>query len=322
MNRKTVKNALFICVILILVLVVVYSGLRILESTLFLHTPAEVTSKTITHKGEKYYPRQDITVVMVMGINQTGKVVPTEFNDGGPADMLMLMVFDERTESCSVLSLNRDMMVDMPVLNDTGRAVGVFYGQLGYAHTFGDGMEVSCENVRKTVSNLLKGVTIDYYFSMNMDAISVLNDAVGGVTVNITDDFSAVTDSLPMGRVTLNGDQAVTYVQTRWNVSDHLNINRMERHKEYMRNFVPALQDNLENKPGFVVEAYEKVSDFIVTDCTIQILSRLETDYGDYEVDRFLTLEGENVLGDVYYEFYPDEEKMMDLILELFFDPK
>ncbi len=322
MNRKQVKNALFIAVILILVLVVLYSGLRILESTLFLHVPAEVVSKTITHDGVKYYPRQDITVVLVMGINQSGKVVPTEFNNGGPADMLMLMIFDEKTETCNVLSLNRDMMVDMPVLNETGRSVGIFNGQLGYAHTFGDGMEVSCENVRRTVSNMLHGVNVDYYFSMNMDAISVLNDAVGGVTVNIVDDFSAVTDSLPMGQVTLMGQQAVTFVQARWYVSDHLNINRMERHKEYMRNFVPALQEKLEKQPGFVVEAYEKVSDFIVTDCTVQILSRLEADYGDYEVDRFLSFEGDNVLGEEYYEFYADEEKMMDLILELFFDPK
>ena len=33
MNRKIAKNAVFVCIILILVLVVLYSGLRILEST-------------------------------------------------------------------------------------------------------------------------------------------------------------------------------------------------------------------------------------------------------------------------------------------------
>ena len=41
---------------------------------------------------------------------------------------------------------------------------------------------------------------IDYYFSMNMDAISILNDAVGGVTVEVTDDFSQVDATIGKGQ--------------------------------------------------------------------------------------------------------------------------
>ena len=58
----------------------------------------------------------------------------------------------------------------------------------------------------------------NYYISMNMDAIAILNDAVGGVTVNVTDDFSAVDPSITKGEVTLKGDQALTFIQTRKDV--------------------------------------------------------------------------------------------------------
>lgn len=323
MNRKLLKNAVFVCIILVLVLVVLYSGLRILESTVLFQdeTTMQTTSRTIQRDGIKYYPRQDITVVMLMGIYQDGPAAATQINQAIPVDMITLMVFDQQTRQCNLLSLNRDMMVDIPVLEESGRQYGVLYGQLALAHTFGDNLEMSCENVRMTVSNLLYGVKIDYYFSLNTDAIAVLNDAVGGVTVNVVDDFSQVDPTLTKGELTLMGRQALNYVQARWYVGDELNLSRMERHREYMHNFAAALRQKMEQETGFVVRAYEQVAPYIVTDCTVPILSRLEQDYSDYTLGETYTVAGENVLGDIY-EFYPDEEALDALILKLFYAPK
>ncbi len=323
MNKKQRSKLLFIGVILILVLVVLYSGLQILESTVFFEGAGsmQTTSKTIVRNGVKYYPRQDITVILVMGINQTGKVEPTQFNHGGAVDMVTLLILDQKSETAKALVLNRDMMVDMPILNNAGREVGVFNGQLAYSHTYGDGMEVSCENVRKTVSNLLYGLQIDYYISINMNTISLLNDAVGGVQVTVVDDFSAVTPDLPIGDVVLKGEQAVTYLQTRWDVGDELNLSRMERHKVYMNSFVQAFKDKASDDVAFVTSTYNSITDYIVTDCTLPVFSRLISDYSSYPLAQMLTVEGENVLKDNYYEYYADEDALDALILELFYAP-
>lgn len=323
MNKKMRLKLLFVAVILVLVLVVLYSGLQILESTVFFKNTdqSQTASKVIIKDGVKYYPRQDITVILLMGVNQSGTVVPTEHNHGGAVDMVVLMVFDQKTKTCNLVNLNRDMMVDMPMLNTYDKPQGTYYGQLAYSHTYGDGMEVSCENVKTTVSNFLNGIYIDHYFSLNMDAIGVLNDAVGGVTVTVVDDFSAIDPQIPMGTVTLFGEHAVNFVQARGNVGDELNISRMERHKEYMRSFVNALKAKLSEGEGFFLNTYEKVSDYIVTDCSLQVLSRLESDYRDYPMGEVMTISGENILGEIYYEFYPDEEARMDLLLELFYAP-
>ncbi len=323
MDKKMRLKLLFATVILVLVLVVLYSGLQILESTVFFKNPdqSQTTSKVIVKDGVKYYPRQDITVILLMGINQSGPVVPTQHNHGGAVDMVALMVFDQKTGTCNLVNLNRDMMVDMPMLNAYDKPQGTYYGQLAYSHTYGDGMEVSCENVKTTVSNFLNGIRIDHYFSLNMDAIGVLNDAVGGVTVTVVDDFSAVDPQIPMGTVTLLGKHAVNFVRARGNVGDELNVSRMERHKEYMRGFVKALKGKFSEGEGFFLNTYDFVSDFIVTDCSLQVLSRLETDYRDYSMGEVLTVAGENKLGEVYYEFYPDEDARIDLLLELFYAP-
>ena len=115
----------------------------------------------------------------------------------------MLLVFDENARECTVLYLYRATMLNMDVLGVRGEYAGTAYGQLALAHTYGTGLEDSCQNVKNTLMKYIHGLTIDYYVAMNMDAIPVLNDAVGGVTVTVVDDFSKVNPTITMGELTL-----------------------------------------------------------------------------------------------------------------------
>ncbi len=324
MDKKSRRKLLYVGVILVLVLVILFSGLQILESTVFMGGQhwLQTQSRVQIRNGVRYYPRKDITIVLLMGINQTGPVVPTEYNQGGSVDMLALLVFDEQTKQCNVFSLNRDMMVYMPRLKEHGKEKGTLYAQLAYSHAFGDGMRDSCKNVCKTVSNILYGVHVDHYISLNMNAIEIINDSVGGVTVNITDDFSAVDATLTKGEVHLLGKHAVNFLQTRWDVGDELNLSRMERHKEYMRNFVPAVKAMIQENGLYVLETYAMLEPYIVTDCTSANFQQLAVDYGDYKLGDIYTVAGENILGETYWEFYADEQALDDLVISLFYAPK
>lgn len=325
MKRRNLGKILFSCIALILVLVIVYGGLRILESTvLFAGQEMEVNvRKTITEDGVDYFPRQDIRVILLMGVDQEGVVQASdEPNHGNAVDMVALMVIDEAAQACTVLNINRDTMLDMPVLNEKGLEIDTFHGQLAYSHTYGTGVEDSCENTRKTVSNFLYGIPIDYYIAMNMDAVAILNDAVGGVPVNVVDDFSEVDKTIPMGQVTLMGEQARTFVQTRWNVSEDLNLARIERQKEYMEQFAKQFRAAVNMGENFILTTYDEVAPYLVSDLPVSTLTGMVERYQAYPITRMLSLEGENVLGRTYYEFYPDEEKLHDLILELFYAPK
>ena len=324
-KRTAAKKAAYSAAILVLVLVMIFSGLRILESTVFNRERGEETlvSKTITRDGVDYFPRQDITVVLVMGIDQTGPVEDSgSYNNSGAADTVMLVIFDEKNEECRVLALNRDTMLEMPVLGIGGKQAGTYYGQLALSHTYGSGLEDSCENTRNTVSNFLYGINIDYYVSMNIDAISILNDAVGGVKVNVTEDFSQIDPTIGMGEVTLNGEQAINYVRTRKEVGDQLNISRMERQRGYVDGFLTAFRAKQEQDSSFVVTVYEEISPYIVTDCSGNTMANLLEKYADYEIVEIVSPEGENFLGNEYYEFYVDEEALDELIIRLFYAPK
>ena len=96
-----IGKIVYYSLILVLVLVIIFCGLQILESTLFKPTSGTVAppSKTITRDGVEYFPRQDITVMLVMGIDEFGPMQSSgESYNPGAADMVTLLIFDEKNE--------------------------------------------------------------------------------------------------------------------------------------------------------------------------------------------------------------------------------
>ena len=319
-------NVVLIIAILILVLVLVYSGLRILESTVFTkstgHTQ-DAPSKTIHRDGVDYYPKQDITVVLVAGVDTEGPMVSSEsYNNSAEADMVALLIFDESSQKMNVIHINRDTMTDVQVLGVGGKKAGTIYAQLALAHAYGSGLRDSSENLRDTVANLMYNVQIDYFITFNMDAISILNDAVGGVTVNVTDDFSAIDPTIPTGQVTLTGQQATNFLRSRYGLGDQMNLTRMERHQEYMQGFLTALRSKTQADATFLLSTCEQVEPYMVTNCTTGSISGLMERYGDYELGDMLTLKGENYTGNEYMEYHLDEQALDALILRYLYDPK
>ena len=324
-KRKSLKDVLLFCVLLILLLVMLYSGLRILESTVLRNEEPVVqqTTKTIVRDDQEYFPRQDVTVMMVLGIDQYGPVESSHYyRNEGSADSIMLLVFDETAKDYTVLYLNRDTMLNMDVLGVKGEYAGTTYGQLALAHTYGAGLEDSCENVKNTLMKFLHGLTVDYYVAMNMDAIPILNDAVGGVTVHVTDDFSKVNPTITMGELTLRGDQVVDYVRTRKDVGDQKNVTRMQRQKEYVDGFLNALMEKEQENIEFALTLYEQVAPYIVTDCSSTTLSGMLDRYAEFTLKEVVTPVGENIIEDDHYAFYVDEEKLDELIVQIFYVPK
>lgn len=325
-KKEKRQRIILICAMLVLIFVAIFSGLQILEATVLpgIVSPSEANpSKTITRDGVEYFPRQDITVVMVLGIDQHGPVQDSGYHKNpGAADMVMLLVFDETAKEYSVLQLNRDTMLDMNVLGIRGENAGTYYGQLALAHTYGSGLADSSVNVKNTLMNYIHGLTVDYYVTMNMDAIPIVNDAVGGVTVTVVDDFSEVNPSITKGEITLRGDQVLDFVQTRKNVGDQKNTTRMERQQEYMTSFLKTLKEKAKEDAELAVKLYDQVSPYMVTDCSAETLSSMLNRYMDYTMAEIISPEGESRVVDGYYEFYVDEDKFEDLIVEVFYKEK
>jgi anionic cell wall polymer biosynthesis LytR-Cps2A-Psr (LCP) family protein len=131
-----------------------------------------------------------------------------------------------------------------------------------------------------------------------------------------------VDPSIGMGQITLMGDQSIHYVRTRKDVGDQLNLSRIQRQQTYLDGFVAAFREKQKTETEFIIAAYEQVQPYLVTDCSANAISGMVDRFSGFQVTEVVTPEGRNELGEEYYEFYVDEQKLDELILRLFYAPK
>lgn len=271
--------------------------------------------------GAFYIPKTNIESYLFMGIDVSGEAKPIDgYLGGGQADVQMLVVLDHEAQSWQLLQLNRDTMTDVPVLGPDGSVQRTEFQQLALAHAYGNGYKQSCVNVVNTVSALLGGQSINGYYSLNLDGIAIVNDAVGGVPVTITSDFSLVDDSLPLGEtVTLTGQQAETFVRGRKNVDDQTNIARMARQRVYLTSLFERLKQQDDNT---ILKVYDDVFPYTVTDMGSKSVTEMIGYLRSYEELPILTIDGEAKVEDDHWAYYLDETSLQNTILQLFYQPQ
>ncbi len=324
-NGVSMRKVLLSVIAFAILFAVCYSGLHILESTVFNKEPE--SSESNGNESEKddsgYFLRRDITTLLLIGVDEMGPAVDSGYHvNDGAADVVALVIFDEKTEKINIIALNRDSMVEMPVLGFGGIEAGTTFGQLALSHTYGNGLEESCENTVKTVEMLMGDITIDYYAALKMGGLPMLNDAVGGVTVNVTDDFSSIDPDITMGEYTLMGDEALAFVRSRKDLGDQLNVSRMERHREYVGGFMRSLKVKMDEDSSFAFELIAAVDGYLVTDCSGNTLMSMAERYENYELGEIVSPLGESVLGELYYEFYIDPIDLASTVNRLLYTEK
>ena len=280
-------------------------------------------AKYVTIGGEERRLDPDITTLLLIGTDDMEQEQHEGHRSQAMADYLALAILNSREKTCTILQIDRNTMTEVPVLGSNGKSIGTTTHQICYAYAYGDGLKLSCENTADAVSQLLCGVPVDNYLSLAMGAIPILNDTVGGVTVTIEDDFTGVDDTLIQGKtIHLTGEHADNFVHARMGMpGDDSNTSRMRRQAVYVTALAEAIREKLEEDDGFVLTLFSAVADYLITDCAIDELSWLSGDLDAYTLEGFVSMEGKNVKKELI-EFYPDEEKLQKLVIELFCVPE
>lgn len=281
-------------------------------------------SEDLVYYREAWYrPRKGLETVLAIGVDQAA-VDGTLRRDQAyeQADFLLLLVIDRENESCSAIHINRDTMAEISMLDDnTNEALGTMTAQLALAHTYGNSPTARCRNTVAAVSGLLYGIEIDYYFALTMDGIVLLNDLAGGVTVVVMDDLSEVDSELVQGEaVTLQGRQALAYVQARRGLEDPSNLRRMERQRQYLESLQKQLRLCVEGDGSFITSTILELNEYLTSDCSVEKMSALADLLEEYGVAEYRTLEGEATMGEKYVEYYVDEAAARDMVMEMFYE--
>ena len=277
------------------------------------------------YNGRWYRLRDGLETCLVLGIDKfsdyTATFVEGDLLNDLQSDVLLLMIEDKAAGVWTALQLNRDTMCEIRRLGISGEKTGTVFQQLCLSHTYGSGGKDSCRNSVKAVSRLLYDVPIDHYYAVTMDAIPVLNDLVGGVTVHVDDDLTAADPVLVQGTdVTLHGDQALHFVRARMSVADGTNLSRMNRQRIYLDALYPKMRTTLQNDGSFALKMANTLTDYSVSDLIPEELAKLAERLNNEKYQGIVTTPGEAREGERYIEFYPDEERLKETVLSLFFE--
>lgn len=272
----------------------------------------------VEYNGQRYRYNTDLTNILFIGIDSTNLIQKETLGSyTNQADSIILLSLDKSTKQAKLLQISRNSMVDIDLFDVNGNATGTSFAQLALQYSTGKGGEQSCWAMVNTVSTLLGDLRIDGYLNLNIESIGIINDALGGVTITVPEDYTAIDPAFEMGAVlTLDAQQAERYVRGRDLEGIGGNEERMERQIQYLDALVKTVKtqdiDSLYNTFSFLLE------DYVLTDLTgnqIDELTDYTLDFNDVEF-----VPGEKVMGDTYEEFYIDEQKLNDKIINMYYN--
>lgn len=340
--KKTTRKAIRqrkICMLLIIILIIVLSvlggGYYLLSqknasspqnggqnSDSRNQTDLSQNSDIVEYKGETYKYNDHLSNYLFLGID-TREAVDTYQSqaDAGQADAIFLVSMDRATEKIKVLFIPRDSMTRIEVFNPYGQSLGETTDHLNIQYAFGDGKEKSCELMKTAVSDMLDGLPIQGYCSMNMDGISVITDFVGGIQLTIPDDSLAdVNPEYKKGAVVdITGETAEQFVRYRDIDKTQSALVRQERQKTFLQALVQKAQEKAGEDAGFVTGLYDSVKSYTVTnmgnDIFAKLLAASQNGITDTE-----TVPGEGTHGENFDEYHIDEDALSDLIISMFYE--
>ena len=329
-KMKTKNNYLkYIAIALVIVFLIAaaFLLLEVWENRAGRFPVSSTEDGVVEYNGKEYVQKDNIETFLVLGLDKyEGSDSADSHESGIQTDFLMLFVFDNETKQCTAIHINRDTMTRVNKLAVGGSTVAETYTKqiaLAYNYANADNDKIKCRNTKDSVEYLLNGVMVDHYLSLTMDAVPASCDLAGGVEVTVLDDFTGIDEALIKGeKVTLTGEQALRYVRTRYGLEDSTNSTRMARQQQYIDALYNQISTRIEADDEFLVKFVDTMDDYVVYDSSDQKMLKFAEKFDDYEFLGTKEIEGESKLEDEFIEFYPDEDSIWEILIDLFYTQK
>lgn len=207
------------------------------------------------------------------GNDQYGE--PEEGNEDGRTDVMMLLQISENRENVTVVSFQRDLIVDIPECTDpdTGEVYDAVDDAMlnSAAENGGPGCTVA------TINNLT-GLNIDHFMLADFNAVTELSSTVGGVEVCVN---QAVDDpksglELPAGVSTIEGEQALAFLRSRAAFGDGGDESRIRSQQQFMASLARKVkEEGTLSNPGKLYEIADVMTSNLHVDEQLGNITRI-----------------------------------------------
>ncbi|MCM3636757.1 LCP family protein [Sporosarcina luteola] len=219
--------------------------------------------------------------VLILGVDERE-------GDKGRSDTMIVLTVNPTLHTTKMLSIPRDTYSEI---------VGMeFDDKLNHAYAYG-GIEMSLASVENFLD-----IPIDYIVQVNMESFQGIIDAVGGVSVTNTLDFTVDEHSFPKGELTLNGEEALAFVRMRMD-DPRGDFGRQDRQKQVIQGILQkgAKLSSLMKYKGI----FEAIGNNVRTNMTFDEMVEVQKNYRNaaksVEQIRFEKGEGKRMDGVWYY---------------------
>jgi len=259
--------------------------------------------------------------ILLLGVDQRPQ-------EAGPCrtDTMIVVTVDPATNTAGMLSIPRDLYVEIP---------GYGLNRINVAHFLGDrdNYPGGGPALAKKTAQYNLGVPIHYYIRINFQGFRDIVDALGGITVEVENEiwddeypdenYGYMTIYIPAGVQQMDGEMALRYARTRHDGSDFVRLRRQQkvlfaiREKALSLDLIPRLPELLRTM-GYTVDTD---LDPQVVLALAQIARQIEKeDIKSAVIDETMVVPvilpdtGANVL-------YPLRDKIAEVVEEIFSSP-
>ncbi|MBU5554325.1 LCP family protein [Enterococcus sp. S157_ASV_20] len=196
--------------------------------------------------------------VLLLGIDtgDDGRV------EQGRSDTTIVATVNPRDKQTTLVSLARDTYVDIPGQGKQDK--------LNHAYAFG-GASLAMDTVEHYLN-----IPINHYVSINMAGLKELVNAVGGIEVNNNLTFSQDGYDFTIGKISLDGEQALSYSRMRYE-DPNGDYGRQERQRKVIEGIVQKVLSL--NSVSNYQEILTAVSDNMKTDLSFDDMKKIALDY-------------------------------------------
>jgi LCP family protein required for cell wall assembly len=262
------------------------AGSRTAPSSQTAPTPAAPTETPTALTTNEPAPLEGQSTILVMGVDRR----PSD-SIVARTDTMMLVSVNAERQTVSLLSIPRDLYVEIP---------GVGYDRINAAFVHGahaGGPAGGAALAIETVSHNL-GVAVDHYLLVDFTAATRAVDALGGLDIHVPaaiddphypgPDYGLDPLHIPAGWNHFDGDLTLKYARTRYQGND---FSRMERQQQLLwavrqRILELGVVDLLDRLP----QLYEQVQAGVYTDLSLEQIIPLAYTVKDIPADHIQTV--------------------------------
>lgn len=242
----------------------------------------------VKNTGDTVVEKQKPVSVLLLGVDQRP-------GERGRSDSIMIMTLNPTQNESRLISIPRDTKVEI-----VGRGTN---DKINHAYSFG-GPEMAIKTVEKFLD-----IPINYYAEINMEGFTSLVDAVGGVTVVNDIDFDYEGEKFSIGKINLNGNQALKYTRMRYD-DPRGDFGRQMRQRQVIEQVVAKLSSDVSvSKFNAIMDVVGKNAQ---TNVSFKPMRTLAFDYMNaFQNQKNLKLEGTGGKeADGIYYWNPTEDSL------------